>query len=241
MDLTIALSIGKHLLLVGIYVFVLVIFRGIIRQLVAESRRERSEASGARGSRASAQSRHSRRAAQTVRPEASAQAPVQALAPVPLPSQLEAAREPVQESPPRRASRSRTESSREPEAAREAIPMPPPLAEREEADREAEPRRASPHLYVVEGGDDELDSGDTVPLSAAVTIGRSDENSLQLFDRFVSSRHALICLRDGHRLLLDRGSTNGTFVNGERVDKEIELKPGDRVAMGNTVFEYRTG
>lgn len=191
------LTIGKYALLVGIYAFVLVVFRGIIGQLAAESSGE-SPRRGAGSGRASVSSRPARSAPQ----------------PADLPS---AEREPA---PPR-----------EP-------PEPPPDAE-PAVEPEREP--AAPRLYVLESGDDNLSAGDSVSLSAAVTIGRSEENSLRLADRFVSSRHALICLRDGRRMLLDRGSTNGTFVNGERVEEEIELQGGDRIAMGNTVFEYRTG
>ncbi|HCA48003.1 MAG TPA: hypothetical protein DEP45_11830, partial [Armatimonadetes bacterium] len=96
-------------------------------------------------------------------------------------------------------------------------------------------------LVIIESGDEAHRAGDAVALSAAVTIGRSDENSLQIADRFISSRHLLICLRDGRRILVDRGSTNGTFVNGSRIEEEIELTDGDRIAIGNTVLEYDAG
>lgn len=228
MDLNIALTIGKYTLLVGLYAFVLVVFRGIIGQLLAESRRERSDASAAGRRRVSAQSRLSRAGPPPTRPPAPEQAPAATMR-----SEAPGAPAPVLRPP---------ESAPAPPSQASAVSEPTvaPSPEPEPAE-DAERARETPHLHVIESDDDELDSGDRVPLSAAVTIGRSEENSLRLSDRFVSSRHALICLRDGRRLLLDRGSTNGTFVNGERVDEEAELQDGDRVAMGNTVFEYRTG
>ena len=72
-----------------------------------------------------------------------------------------------------------------------------------------------------------------------MTIGRDDENSITLQDRYVSGRHLLICLREGRRILVDSGSTNGSFVNGQPVDAEVELRDGDRIALGRTVFVYR--
>ena len=69
--------------------------------------------------------------------------------------------------------------------------------------------------------------------SSAILIDRPD----------VSSRHSSIeCVRSPDRTwkltVLDHGSTNGTFVNGNRVDRR-ELKPGDRLRFAATEFEFR--
>lgn len=217
MDLTIAITVGKYLMLAGIYAFVVVVFRGMIVQLAAEARMERSDASSARARRVSMQSR------------LSGQAPAAATSVSRAPSPLEEPAAPVPELP------------QVPRATAKPVPDPAPSTEPQSpASDEGEPV-AAPHLRIIESGDETLKSGESISLSAAVTIGRSEENSLRLSDRFISSRHALICLRDGRRLLLDRGSTNGTFVNGERVTDEVVLRDGDRVAMGNSVFEYRAG
>ncbi len=241
MDLTIVLTIGKYALLAGIYAFVLLVFRGIIGHLVAEARRERSEAPARRSRRAVVQAGPGRDRPQPAKPRAvSEKAPSAPAEAAPGASSLTEPAARATSAPA--ASLSGPSGRPGPE-----MPAPPapdvPVAPAPEPDkvREDEAERRAPHLYVVESGDEELTDGDTVPLSAAVTIGRSEENSLCLTDRFVSSRHALICLRDGRRLLLDRGSTNGTFVNGERVDEEVELEDGDRIALGNTVFQYRAG
>jgi len=212
-------TIGKYLLLVGLYAFVLVVFRGMIHQLATESARDREAA------RPGAARRRAPAAVPAPRPS-----------PQPLAERPSAPPEPEPEAPPQ----PEPEPVAEPVAAVESAP-PAEVAPEPAPEPVPEAAPAVPRLHVVESADANLEPGDDVPLSAAVTLGRSDENSLRLDDRFVSGRHALICLREGRRLLMDRGSTNGTFVNGKRVEAEVELRPGDRIALGNTVFEYRAG
>lgn len=214
-------TIGKYLLLAGLYAFVLVVFRGMIAQLAAESARDREAArSGPVRRPTPAPAPAARPGPRVVRPPAAPAAQPIASAPAP----------PVA-----------PERPVEPQPEPVAEPLAPLQPRAFEPDRAAESVSAVPRLRVIESADARLAPGDELPLSAAVTVGRGDENSLRLDDRFVSSRHALICLRDGRRLLMDRGSTNGTFVNGKRVEAEVELCPGDRIAVGNTVFEYRVG
>jgi len=221
LGLTLVVTIGKYLLLAGLYAFVFVVFRGMMGQIAAES--ARATEGGRRGRRREVASRRAIMPQVTTRP---ARPPRAASPPAPEPA-LERAPQAAQQAPPAREA-SAPEAAPEPVAPAETPPAAPPAP-------------AAPHLRVLESDDERLSAGDTLPLSAAVTIGRSDENSVRLSDRFVSSRHALICLRDGRRLLVDRGSTNGTFLNGERVEEEVELHDGDRIAMGNTVFEYHVG
>lgn len=70
-----------------------------------------------------------------------------------------------------------------------------------------------------------------------VTVGRLADNTLQIEDGSVSSHHAEFVLENGEYHLKDKGSTNGTFVNGEQVT-EVILKDGDQVRFGSieTVF-----
>jgi pSer/pThr/pTyr-binding forkhead associated (FHA) protein len=72
-----------------------------------------------------------------------------------------------------------------------------------------------------------------------VTVGRSSENTISLDgDDFASGRHARIeSQRDGV-WILDLGSTNGTFVNGERVDGRQQLHRGDLVQIGDTELRF---
>jgi hypothetical protein len=67
----------------------------------------------------------------------------------------------------------------------------------------------------------------------AVVIGRSPECEITIVDSNVSRRHAEIQPRGERFVVVDLGSTNGTRVNGVRVD-ERELHDGDELAFGNT-------
>jgi hypothetical protein len=83
-----------------------------------------------------------------------------------------------------------------------------------------------------------LPAGTTVELGPApVTIGRVEGNAVVLgSDEFASARHARIeALRDG-LWVVDLGSTNGTFVNGARIDGRTRIAVGDRVRIGDTVL-----
>lgn len=81
------------------------------------------------------------------------------------------------------------------------------------------------------------------PLSQTnVVIGRSTAATIQLADREVSRRHTQIDLDgDGGHLLLDLGSSNGTFHNGRRLYGPVRLADGDEVMVGTTRLVYRVG
>ena len=66
------------------------------------------------------------------------------------------------------------------------------------------------------------------------TIGRLAENALQIDDASVSSSHAEIFSEEDHFFLRDLGSTNGTFINGEKIEKTI-LQEGDELCFGSVV------
>ncbi|MDQ6811611.1 MAG: FHA domain-containing protein [Actinomycetota bacterium] len=77
-----------------------------------------------------------------------------------------------------------------------------------------------------------------VPLEEGVTrVGRGLAADLRLNEDSVSRRHAmLICDESGARILDDR-SSNGTFVNGQRVE-QAELKHGDVLELGRVLLRY---
>ncbi len=78
-----------------------------------------------------------------------------------------------------------------------------------------------------------LPSGEQIPIDGRLTIGAADENSIALHDSCVSRHHCQLEVVDGHTLLRDLGSTNGTWINGVRVT-DAELHAGARIALGVT-------
>jgi pSer/pThr/pTyr-binding forkhead associated (FHA) protein len=72
------------------------------------------------------------------------------------------------------------------------------------------------------------------------TVGRIEENTFQIADASVSSRHAEILLRGGEVLIRDLNSTNGTFVNGEKITEAV-LKPGQLLRFGQVELKIDDG
>jgi pSer/pThr/pTyr-binding forkhead associated (FHA) protein len=67
-------------------------------------------------------------------------------------------------------------------------------------------------------------------------IGRHHENDLCLSDATVSARHAELVVRDGDLHLNDLSSTNGTYLNGERIDGSERLRAGDLLQFAAVTF-----
>ena len=75
--------------------------------------------------------------------------------------------------------------------------------------------------------------------SAALTIGRGDENDVALDrDEFASARHARVVPQRDGVWVEDVGSTNGTFVNGLKLTRPRKLEPGDVLRVGETDFRF---
>ena len=79
----------------------------------------------------------------------------------------------------------------------------------------------------------------TVRLDASMVIGRAPEAELRLDDTFVSSQHARIFGRNGSWYIEDLGSTNGTFVNEQKLMGPAMVQPGDSIRIGQTTVELR--
>ncbi len=80
-----------------------------------------------------------------------------------------------------------------------------------------------------------LEEGEIVPIGNKLSIGRNRNNQMVLPSRAVSNFHAKIYFEDGRYMMEDLESTNGTYVNGNRVDKK-SLRPGDEIRISETVF-----
>ena len=75
-----------------------------------------------------------------------------------------------------------------------------------------------------------------------ITLGRVEDNMIQIEDASVSSHHAELSLRGSDYILRDLGSTNGTTINGAAAEPDAEnaLTPGDRIVFGNINVRYLT-
>jgi len=103
----------------------------------------------------------------------------------------------------------------------------------------AQVRKNSAYLIVVTGSA----AGQMFKLGQAeLTIGRSSEADITLNDDGISRRHAKVVVRpDGSVTMVDLGSTNGTFFNGNRIDVH-PLRDGDKIQVGSTTilkFSYQ--
>lgn len=67
---------------------------------------------------------------------------------------------------------------------------------------------------------------------STIFIGRSQENDLVLPVPSVSKRHARLLIKDGRYVLMDLGSTNGTFVNGKQINGPVVVRPNDIIGVG---------
>ncbi len=88
-----------------------------------------------------------------------------------------------------------------------------------------------PTLMLPEGQKIRLDEHE-------FTIGRLPSCSLIIDDAKVSRSHAVVTIVDGVGYLRDLSSTNGTFVNGQRVTNGLSLKPGDEIRVGSSTLTY---
>ncbi len=78
--------------------------------------------------------------------------------------------------------------------------------------------------------------GRTFPLEfPELTIGRDISNQIPINDAEVSRKHVRLTLKNNGYVIEDLGSTNGTFVNGQRISGAVQLKAGDLVAFGENV------
>jgi phosphoserine phosphatase RsbU/P len=73
-----------------------------------------------------------------------------------------------------------------------------------------------------------------------ISIGRASDCSIPIKDRYLSRRHAEIHANDGHWVLKDLGSANGTYLNGSRVERDQRLHAGDRIRLGDTEIVFET-
>lgn len=117
-------------------------------------------------------------------------------------------------------------------ARNQPAPMPQP-----KPPRPAKPGRGTPRFLVVtEGGL----SGVSIDLAdQQITMGRANDATLVLNDDYASTYHARIFPQDGQWLVEDLGSTNGTYLDRQKVARPTPVPVGVPIRIGKTALELR--
>jgi pSer/pThr/pTyr-binding forkhead associated (FHA) protein len=90
-------------------------------------------------------------------------------------------------------------------------------------------------LVITDGND----AGRFFRLAGVSTIGRDPSAGIVLDDAEVSRRHAVVAVEELGAVIQDLESTNGVFVNDERIAEQGPIAAGDRVRIGSTQLEVR--
>jgi pSer/pThr/pTyr-binding forkhead associated (FHA) protein len=103
--------------------------------------------------------------------------------------------------------------------------------------RPARGGRGSPRFLVVTAG---ALKGTSLDLAQQqITLGRANDATLVLNDDYASSRHARIFPQDGQWIVEDLGSTNGTYLDRQKVTRPMPVPLGVPIRIGKTVLELR--
>lgn len=92
-------------------------------------------------------------------------------------------------------------------------------------------------LVILSSESDQLAIGKVYPLMPLTSLGRSPANSVIIDDNYASSEHALVTLRDGRWWLEDRHSSNGTLLNGYKIEEAVVLSSGDVIEVGRVALK----
>lgn len=93
-------------------------------------------------------------------------------------------------------------------------------------------------LVVEEQGQNlALKKGSVIPIRGSITLGRTEDNDLVLQDKYVSSTHAKIYSKDDEYFLEDLKSTNGTILNGVKINGIIQIAVDDQIQIGSLTFK----
>src|SRR4051812_3002415 len=99
-------------------------------------------------------------------------------------------------------------------------------------------RMTDSSLVIQEGAG----AGSHHPVDGELILGREQSTAnLVIPDAGVSRRHARVLPHNGGVIVEDLGSSNGTYVNGERISGPVELGTGDEVQLGATVLGVEGG
>jgi FHA domain len=113
----------------------------------------------------------------------------------------------------------------------------PPQAKAPRPPRTGRPGRGTPQRLLVTAGGL---AGTSIGLTdQQITIGRANDATLVLNDDYASTRHARLFPQDGQWIVEDLGSTNGTYLDRQKVTQPTPVPPGVPIRIGKTVLELR--
>lgn len=93
-------------------------------------------------------------------------------------------------------------------------------------------------LEIISSGNSrDLKDGSIIPIRSDLTIGRKDDNSIIISDQHVSGNHAKIIVRNDSLFIEDLNSTNGTYLNGNKISNKMKLSNKDEIKIGTAVFK----
>lgn len=93
-------------------------------------------------------------------------------------------------------------------------------------------------IEVIQTGvNSTLEQGSVVPIRGIITLGRKPENTIVLTEPFVSGSHAKIYAKNNNLYVEDLNSTNGVYVNNERIQEKYKLVADDEVKIGSAIFK----
>ena len=93
-------------------------------------------------------------------------------------------------------------------------------------------------IEVIQTGvNSTLEQGSVVPIRGIITLGRKPENTIVLTEPFVSGNHAKIYAKNNNLYVEDLNSTNGVYVNNERIQEKYKLVANDEVKIGSAIFK----
>ena len=113
---------------------------------------------------------------------------------------------------------------------------PPPLKAGRRSTRAAKGRGGKPARLVVLEPKERR--GTTFAITPELGIGRDADNTIVITDdEYISGHHARVSGADGHVVVDDLGSRNGTYLNGAKLAQPHTVHTGDRIQVGYTVLE----
>jgi len=113
-----------------------------------------------------------------------------------------------------------------------------PIREKKAKREKRQPKVKAPKWLYLEVKAPEDAAGERFPITTELTVGRSASCDVNLgYDQYASTRHARFFRQDDDLIVEDLGSTNGVWIDDERIEAPTVIRRGDAIRIGETLFE----